>query len=162
MSEETTPLTEENNPTETTEGGSDFKPITSQEDLDRLVGSRLKREREKYSDYNDLKTKAAEYDKQQEAAKSELQRLQERAEQAESKLSVYEQKEQIKAWAKEIVKGSDVPADVLRGSTKEELEEHFEQLKPAYTKDTAPKVPGDGKQPKNKPASGDWLREAIS
>ena len=36
-----------------------FEPITSQEDLDKIVGARLAREREKYADYDDLKAAAA-------------------------------------------------------------------------------------------------------
>lgn len=36
-----------------------FDPITSQEDLDKIVGARLAREREKYADYDDLKAAAA-------------------------------------------------------------------------------------------------------
>ncbi|MEA4965392.1 MAG: DUF4355 domain-containing protein [Oscillospiraceae bacterium] len=43
-------------------------PITTQEQLDTLIGERIKRERDtvakKYGDYDDLKTKAADYEKQ--------------------------------------------------------------------------------------------------
>ncbi|HEY9353398.1 MAG TPA: phage scaffolding protein [Nocardioides sp.] len=42
---------------------AEFAPITSQEELDRRIGPRLAREREKYADYNDLKAAKAEYDK---------------------------------------------------------------------------------------------------
>lgn len=47
------------------EGGkpAEFTPITSQEELDRRIGPRLARERDKYADYNDLKAAKAEYDK---------------------------------------------------------------------------------------------------
>ena len=45
-----------------------FTPITSQEQLDRIIGERVKREKEaaakKYADYDDLKVKAADYEKQ--------------------------------------------------------------------------------------------------
>ena len=57
-----------------------FKPIETQEDLDIIVGERLKREREKYADYEALKEKAAKYDQAEEASKSELQKATEKAE----------------------------------------------------------------------------------
>ena len=46
----------------------EFKPITTQAEFDAAIGERLKREREtlskKYGDYDDLKTKVADYEKQ--------------------------------------------------------------------------------------------------
>lgn len=42
----------------------EFKIIESQEELDKLIGERVARERSKYVDYEDLKLKAAEYDSQ--------------------------------------------------------------------------------------------------
>ena len=51
-----------------------FEPITSQEEFDRRLGPRLARERDKYSDYADLKRKADEYDKAAEAAKTEQEK----------------------------------------------------------------------------------------
>lgn len=56
-----------------------FEPITSQEDLDKRLGERLARERAKYADYNDLKTKAAEYDKAIEAARTDQEKAVEAA-----------------------------------------------------------------------------------
>ena len=46
----------------------EFKPITSQEELDQIISARLTREREavakKYSDYDDLKGKVGTYETQ--------------------------------------------------------------------------------------------------
>ena len=36
-----------------------FTPITTQEDLDKVIGARLARERDKYADYDDLKAAAS-------------------------------------------------------------------------------------------------------
>ena len=58
---------------------SDFTAITSQADLDRIVGQRLSREREKFADYDELREKAAELEKVRDAAKSEQERAVERA-----------------------------------------------------------------------------------
>ena len=51
-----------------------FQPITSQEQLDRVLGERLGRERSKYADYDELKGKAAKFDELDAASKSDLER----------------------------------------------------------------------------------------
>lgn len=111
------------------EGGKEFAPITSQEQLNRLIGERINAVKSQFADYDDLKTKAAEYDKVTEASKTELQKAIERAEAAEQRAQAFEAREQRTKWAEEIVKGSDIPAAALRGATREELAEHFEVLK---------------------------------
>jgi hypothetical protein len=44
-------------------GGDTFTPITTQDELNKVIQERVKRERGKYADYQDLKTKAAELDR---------------------------------------------------------------------------------------------------
>lgn len=58
-------------------GGDAFKPITSQDELNRIVGDRVKREQAKFSDYDDVKAKAARLDELEAANKSELEKEQE-------------------------------------------------------------------------------------
>jgi hypothetical protein len=57
----------------------------TQEDLDRVVADRLKRETSKYSDYDELKAKAAKLDEAEASRKSDDQKLLERVEAAERK-----------------------------------------------------------------------------
>lgn len=56
---------------------ADFTPITTQEDFDRAISDRIKREREtlekKYSDYAELKERTAAYDKQLGELKASLE-----------------------------------------------------------------------------------------
>lgn len=56
----------------------------TQEELDRVVGERLAREREKYADYDELKQAKARLDEIEAANKSELEKAVQRAEQAEA------------------------------------------------------------------------------
>lgn len=129
-----------------------YTPPATQADLDRIIADRLSRERSKFADYGDLQKKAAEFDKAQEAAKTDLQKAIDRAEAAEKKVADYETRDQVSTWAKEIVKDSKVPADALRGTTQEELQAHFAQLSaliPAESTTTkkgaiGPYVPGEG------------------
>lgn len=56
-----------------------FEPITSQEDLNRVLGARIAREREKFADYDAIKAKAAEHDKALEAARTDQEKAVEAA-----------------------------------------------------------------------------------
>lgn len=71
----------------TSTAGDEFKPITSQEDLNKVLNERLTRERAKFADYKDVKTKAAEYDKLAEANKSEIEKATERVTKAEAEVA---------------------------------------------------------------------------
>lgn len=56
---------------------ADFTPITTQEEFDRAITDRIKREREtlskKYADYDELKSRTAEYEKQLGELKTSLE-----------------------------------------------------------------------------------------
>jgi len=60
-----------------------FAPITTQWEFDRAMGYRLREVKDKYADYEELKTKAAELDELQESSKTELEKAVARAEAAE-------------------------------------------------------------------------------
>jgi hypothetical protein len=62
--------------------GTEFQPITTQEDLNKVIGERVARERAKYADYDDLRQKAEAFDEAQRANMSEADRLKAEAEQA--------------------------------------------------------------------------------
>lgn len=154
MAEETAPTegTEETNETNTDKG---FEAITSQEALDRIIQSRIARVKaQPPADYDELKTAKAELEQIKESQKTEDQKRAERIEQLERELNGFKQREQVTTWAAEIVKDSAIPASALRGSTREELEEHFEQLKalvPAPTPKATP--PGKSPQDRDKPSN---------
>ena len=65
--------------TNTVENNTQGQPAASertftQAEMDSIIGERLKRAREKYADYDELKAKAAKFDEAEEASKSELQK----------------------------------------------------------------------------------------
>lgn len=77
----------------TSGAGDSFEPITSQEQLNKLVGDRIQRERAKFGDYDDLRAKAAKLDEIEAANKSELERATEAAQ------AVAAERDQAKAEA---------------------------------------------------------------
>ena len=70
-----------------TQGATAEERTFTQAEMDAIIGDRLKRERAKYADYDELSKKAKAYDEAAEASKSELQKAVERAEKAEAELS---------------------------------------------------------------------------
>lgn len=62
-----------------------FTPVTSQDQFDAMVKARINREREKYADYEDLKTKAAKLAELEAANLTELEKSQKRTADLERK-----------------------------------------------------------------------------
>jgi hypothetical protein len=75
----------------------------TQTELDAIIADRLKRERAKTSDYDDLKAKASKLDELEEAQKSELEKAQERADKAEALAKAAEERAQAIALRSAIV-----------------------------------------------------------
>src|SRR5690242_15402557 len=69
-----------------TPAADEFKAITSQDDLNKIIDARLKREREKFSDYKDLKAKAAKLDEFEQANQTEAEKAAKRIAELEAEL----------------------------------------------------------------------------
>lgn len=107
-----------------------FTPITTQEDLDKVIGARLAREREKFADYDDLK-----------AAASKLA-------EAEARLSQIDAQAALDKIRNDVAQEVGVPADLLRGSTKDELTAHASALAEALkARPSVPVIPTQGATP---------------
>lgn len=76
---DTSTSTQDGNQTSgTTSGaGDEFKPITSQSEFDDRIKDRIKRAESKFSDYDEIKAKAARFDEIDAANKSELEKAEE-------------------------------------------------------------------------------------
>lgn len=87
-----------------------FKPITSQEELDRIVQKRLDREKAKYADYDDLTTQVADLTEANEKLTQDLAAAQQARTEAERG-----------ALVARVAESKNVPAKYLEGDTEEEL-----------------------------------------
>jgi len=157
MSEQTAPTegTEETN-----EQGSTFEPIASQDALDKIVQTRIARERAKFADYDEIKAKADKLAQFEESQKTEAQKSQERLEAAEKRVAEFESK----AVRAEVAAAKGVPVALLSGSTQEELEASADALI-AFKGEQAKGLvlPDQGKTPKTTPENADdWLRGLAS
>ena len=119
----------------------------SQEDVDRIVADRLSRERKKFERHDEFR---AAFDRLEEVTAERdglAQKVQEREEQ-----------DAHDALVAEVAESKGVPASMLRGSTKEEMEAHADAILP-HLRPSVPRIPGAGVQPDATPV--DPLREAA-
>lgn len=100
----------------------------TQEQVDAIVKDRLAREREKYKDYSDLKAKAAEFDKQQDANKTELQKAQERGDALQKELTELKKQNEVREIREKVSKETGVPAELLTGSDEDTCREQAEGI----------------------------------
>lgn len=94
----------------------------TQEEVNAIVGKRLAEEKGKFADYEDLKAKAAKYDEAEEANKSELQKVTERATALENELNSMKEAEKLREIRESVAKDTGIPIHLLTGKTKEECE----------------------------------------
>lgn len=111
-----------------------FTPITSQEALDAIITKRVERERRKFADYDTLTAKIGTLETDLAAATA--------------KVESYEREAAHAALVREVAKETGVPADLLRGSTREEINAHGKALAEFLTaRSTTPVIPNLGVAP---------------
>lgn len=116
-----------NDKKKTDDDDKDEDGTLTQADVDRIVAERLKRERAKYADYDELKAKAAAADKVGESEKNEAQKLTDQL--AKMQADLDEERRQRRIIEVAADKGL-TPAHVKRltGNSKEELEASADEL----------------------------------
>lgn len=146
--------------TEGTNGqASEFEPIVSQEALDKIIQARIARERAKFADYDELKAKAEKLREFEESQKTEAQKAQERLEAAEKRAAELE----LKAARAEVAAAKGVPAELLKGSTQEELEASADALiafRGEVNQPALQPIPGEGPSGPL-PLNGDGIESAL-
>ncbi len=139
----------------------------SQAELDSIIGDRLKREREKYADYDLMKEKASKLDEIEEASKSELQKATERAEKLESELTQLKKAEEIRQVRDKVATATGVPASLLSGETEDVCEEQAKAILSFKTSTSYPTIKDGGEIQKTIEGStrqqfAEWASEALN
>lgn len=142
---------------------SGYTPPASQEDLDRIIGERVARERAKYSDYQELKQKATRLQQIEDAGKSEADKAADQIKALSDELAGYKHREQTTTWATEVATAGGRPdlADLLDGASKDDIQAKFDRLK-----DRIP-APGENKPkrtpvPPGSPGASDVESRAVA
>lgn len=143
MSEDITANAGDTTPTEPTADEKPFAAPQSQDDLNKIIEARLARERAKFADYNELKSAADRLAEIEAANKSETEKTAERLAAAEKRAAELE----AQALRAEVANEKGVPAKLLAGATREELEAAADELIAfrGELKPPAPKSPALGR-----------------
>ena len=145
-----------------TKMGDEFKPINTQEELNKVIGERLvskeKAVREEYADYADLKKKAEGWDTEKATLektiadnKTAYDDLNQKLTEANGKIAKYE----TDALKTKVAIESGIPAGLisyLKGTTEEEIKKSAEELG-KFTKGGGTLPPAD---PEGDPPKGDY------
>ena len=131
---------------------SDFTAITTQEALDTIVKARLAREKEKYADYDQLKTRVSDLEKENGALKSAAETSKTSA--ADYDKQIANLKKQVAGYETaslrtRIALQNGLPidlADRLQGNDEESLKADAERLA-SFVKPAEPKAPPKSNEP---------------
>ena len=124
------------------QASSGFQAITSQEELDRIVGKRVIQERKRYHDYDDVKARAERA--------AELESV---AEELRKRVEAFESREARSALVRKVADDNGVDHELLaemRGDSEEELTAQAKRLAERL-KPVSPVIPGQAKSPENAP-----------
>lgn len=162
-------MSDENAPSGDENGGnnSGWTPPASQEELNRIIAERVSREKAKYADYGDLKTKASKFDELDAASKSDLEKAQQRAAEAER------ERDAVKAETLRlsVIARHQIPADYhefVVGSSEEDLEAKAQKVlkligsdSPFPKADPSQGAGGGGGKPSNADLFADFAAKKL-
>lgn len=138
---------EPTDPPKPPEGGD--KQFT-QADVDRFIAARVNEEKKKYSDYEDLKAKAAKVDELEASKKSDVDKLNERVEQLTKAQADSDQKALRAEVA--MAKGlTPAQAKRLAGASREELEADADEILEAFPVASKEEPTSSGGPPSRQP-----------
>lgn len=146
-------------------GATEFTPITSQEDLNKVIGERIRRA--KPADYDELKAKADKFAEWEQSQKTDTQRLQDQL----ASLTTERDATARKAQRLEVIATEGIPAeyhDLVHGETAEALSASAQKVKAILAKSSGDGKPGvsyrvnlDGDGSETLALNGSGIEEAL-
>lgn len=100
----------------------------TQEEVDKMIQTRVLKEQERFSDYAELKAKADKYTEIEEANKTELQKATERADALQARLDEMETASKVNGIRADVSKETGVPVHLLTASTTDECKAQAEAI----------------------------------
>lgn len=140
----------------------------TEDQVNAIVAERLSRERAKYPGYEELKAKAAKFDAQEEASKTELQKATDKAAALQKKVDAMEAAERIRSVREKVSKETGVPAELLSGTDEDSCKSQAEAIKKYAGANAYPDVRDGGRrQQGTKPEStaakfAGWFNQSLN
>lgn len=146
--------------------GDGAEKTFTQAELDEVVEGRLKREREKYKDFDAFKEKAAKFDEIEANSKTELQKATDEAAKYKKEIEALKKAETVRTIRDEVAKETGVPANLLNGDTKEACEEQAKAILAFKAPGTYPNVQDGGEPQGDKKGTtaqqfADWMNNQL-
>ena len=116
----------------------------TQAELNAIVQKRLGEQAAKFENYEELKEKAQKFDKIEDEAKSELQKVTERADALQKELDGMKQADLVRKIREQVSGELGVPAHLLTADTKEECEAQARSIMEFAKPNSYPSVPDSG------------------
>lgn len=153
---------DENKEVVTTEEAKTF----TQDEVNAIVTKRLAQEKAKYEGFEEIKAKADEYDKLEEANKSELQKASERVAALEAELGAMHKAEEVRAIRDKVANEIGIPVSLLTADTEEACVEQANAIK-AYATPNYPTVKDAGEvvgatKPNTRTQFAEWASQAFN
>lgn len=140
-----------------------FEPIETQEAFDAAIKDRIERAkstvRSEYTDYEELKSKAAKYDEAEAANKTELEKAQEEVERLRADVKKRDEAAKLTAAKAKVSKETGVPAELISGTTEEEMAASAKAIAEYAKKPSAPSLSEAGKKPEESNGEKDGYRQ---
>jgi len=138
----------------------------TQAEVDAIVGDRLKRDRAKYADYDDIKAKAAKFDELEEANKSELQKAIESRDALQTELDAIKSANAIRDIRSKVAEETGVPISLLSAETEEECRTQANAILEYAKPSTYPNVRDGGEvarvgKPSTRQQFAEWMDKAF-
>ena len=132
----------------------------TQAELNAIVQKRLGEQAAKYENYEELKAKALKFDEIEDKAKSELQKVTERADALQKELDGMKKAESVRKIREEVSKETGIPVNLLNGDTKESCMAQAKAIAEYAKPGSYPKVK-DGGEPQ-RTGSGKATRDQFA
>lgn len=138
----------------------------TQDELNAIVGERVARERDKYEGFEEYKAKAEEFDRLEEANKSELQKATEEVATLKAQVAQMTKDNEVREMRDKVSKESGIPANLLTADSEDECKAQAEAIK-AFANPNYPNVRdgGEVQTPTNadtRTQFAEWANEAFS
>lgn len=138
----------------------------TQEEVNSIVGERLKRESAKYADYDDLKAKASKFDELEEANKSELQKMTEKNTALSAELEAIKKANEIRDMKAKVAQETGVPTHLLNADTEEDCRAMAEAIKNFKMENSYPAVKDEGEvhytgSKSTSEQFGEWMNQIL-
>jgi hypothetical protein len=123
--------------------GEESRTFT-QEELDKIVESRILDVKKSFSDYEDLKKKAQKYDEDQEAQKTEAQKAADKNAALQAELDQLKKENKVREIHEKVSKETGVPMNLLLGDDEESCTTQAKAILEFAKAGKYPQVPDGG------------------